>query len=115
MSTAAELIAQADALLESVDPAAVDADLASLLASYRSVQGSPAAWITARAVVRCADRLGVVPDAGAGAKALDAMTAAELKDELERRNEGRDEDARIVPESTKKADLLAALAADDNA
>lgn len=124
-ATPAELVDQADALLESVDPAKVDPDLASLLADYRTRKdaGNPALWIVARAVVRCADRVGVeLPAVGAdgaggtgGPKAIGEMTAAELKAEVERRNEGRDEDARIVPDGTKKADLLTALVADDAA
>jgi hypothetical protein len=38
---------------------------------------------------------------------------ADLKAEVERRNEGRDEADLIAPEGTKKADLIAALEADD--
>lgn len=38
---------------------------------------------------------------------------ADLLAEIDRRNEGRDEDSLIVPASQRKSDLLAALAADD--
>lgn len=53
------------------------------------------------------DRLGGAPSRDAG------LTKAEMLAEIERRNEGRDEDDRIVPLSQKNADLKAALAADD--
>lgn len=42
-------------------------------------------------------------------------TAAELKAEIEARNAARSEDLHIVPASGKKADLIAALEADDEA
>lgn len=42
-------------------------------------------------------------------------TAAELKAEIEARNAQRTEDSQIVPASGKKADLVAAIAADDAA
>jgi len=41
------------------------------------------------------------------------LTIPKLKAEIDARNEGREEDAMIVPESDKKADLVAALEADD--
>lgn len=44
--------------------------------------------------------------------AYDDMTVAELKDEIRGRNEGRDEDDRILLTGSK-ADLVAALEADD--
>ncbi len=40
-------------------------------------------------------------------------TKAELLAEVEKRNEGREDDAKIVPASEKNADLEAALKADD--
>lgn len=39
----------------------------------------------------------------------------ELNAEIDARNEEKDEDEQIVPESSKKADLIAALVADDEA
>lgn len=42
------------------------------------------------------------------------MKVAELRAEIERRNEGRDE-ADLLPSDGKKADLAAALQADDTA
>lgn len=44
-----------------------------------------------------------------------AMTAGELRAEIARRNEAREDDERIVPEGRKNADLVAALEADDAA
>lgn len=45
-----------------------------------------------------------------------AMTVAQLKQDIDARNEAREEDApEIVPDGTKKADLIAALEADDAA
>lgn len=41
------------------------------------------------------------------------LTVAELRDEIEQRNEGRDE-GDLIPSDGKKADLVAALEADDN-
>lgn len=43
-----------------------------------------------------------------------SQTAAELKAEIDRRNEGREEDA-LISKTGKKADLIAALEADDAA
>lgn len=40
-------------------------------------------------------------------------TVARLKEEINRRNEDRDEDDEIVPDGTNKPDLVAALEADD--
>ena len=48
-------------------------------------------------------------------KGLSDLTVAELKAEVEKRNEGREDDAKIAPESQKKDDLVAALEADDKA
>lgn len=41
------------------------------------------------------------------------LKVAELKAEIELRNEDREDDDKIVPESDKKVDLIAALEADD--
>lgn len=45
---------------------------------------------------------------------LEAMTKAELSDEIDRRNAERSEDDQIKPEGPNKPDLLKALQADDN-
>lgn len=52
-------------------------------------------------------------DAGAPAKPKEP-TVDELKAEIDRRNEGREEDAKLSKDG-KKADLVATLAADDAA
>lgn len=44
----------------------------------------------------------------------DAMKVDDLKAAIDERNEGRDESDVIVPDGTRKADLIAALVADDN-
>ena len=49
----------------------------------------------------------------AGSKGYDGLKVDELKAEIERRNEGRD-DADLLSSDGKKADLIAALEADDN-
>lgn len=43
----------------------------------------------------------------------EAMKVAELRDEIERRNDGRDEDD-LIPSDGKKADLVDALISDDS-
>ena len=48
-----------------------------------------------------------------GAPSLEDRTVVELKDEIARRNEGRDE-ADQISASGNKSDLIAAIAADDN-
>lgn len=53
-------------------------------------------------------------DSSPAAEGYEAMTVPKLKAEIERRNEGRDE-PRLVPTEGKKADLIAALEADDAA
>lgn len=47
------------------------------------------------------------------APGLDDLTVPELKDEIARRNQGRDE-ADQIPTQGNKPDLIAAIAADDN-
>jgi hypothetical protein len=42
----------------------------------------------------------------------DALTVADLKAEIEKRNEGRDDDTKVSADG-KKVDLVAALVADD--
>jgi hypothetical protein len=109
---AQDVIEQADAFVASASVDELHVDLQSLIASYKSRRDDEdqrGARAFAQAIVRRAVREGYEP----GAKSLADMTAAELKAEVERRNEGRDEADRIVPEGTKKADLLAALVADD--
>lgn len=45
----------------------------------------------------------------------DSLTVDDLRSEVARRNEGRDEAARLIaPSGAKKADLRKALEADDN-
>lgn len=51
---------------------------------------------------------------GASTTGYSAMNVADLKAEIGRRNEGRD-DADLIPVEGKKADLIAALEADDAA
>jgi hypothetical protein len=46
-------------------------------------------------------------------KSLDDFTKAELEAEIEKRNEGREDDVKVVPAGSNKPDLLAALKADD--
>lgn len=41
------------------------------------------------------------------------LKVADLKAEVEKRNTDREDDAKVSPESDKKADLIAALVADD--
>lgn len=45
----------------------------------------------------------------------DTQSVADLKAEVERRNADREDDGKVVPASAKKADLVAALVADDEA
>ena len=52
--------------------------------------------------------------AGASSGGYAAMKVADLQAEAERRNEGRDE-SELIPTEGKKADLVAALEADDAA
>lgn len=53
--------------------------------------------------------------AAAAAEGYGGWKVAELKAEVERRNEGRAEDSLILPEGKTRADLIAALEADDEA
>lgn len=45
----------------------------------------------------------------------DDLKVPDLKAEIDRRNEGREDDAKVKPDSDKKADLIAALEVDDAA
>lgn len=54
----------------------------------------------------------LVDDAANGVDGYSAMKVADLKAEIERRNEGRDEADRL-PDDGRKADLIAVLEADD--
>ena len=51
-------------------------------------------------------------DEGGSQPAWDDLTVDELKDEIRRRNDGRDDDSRLVLTGTK-AELVAQLDADD--
>ncbi|MEU7677874.1 SAP domain-containing protein, partial [Micromonospora taraxaci] len=51
-------------------------------------------------------------DPGPAAEGYEAMKVADLKAEIERRNQGRDEAGRVSSEG-RKPDLIAALKADD--
>lgn len=53
-----------------------------------------------------------VPPKLAQAPTYEERTVADLKDEIARRNQGREE-ADLIPTSGNKPDLIAALAADD--
>ena len=53
-------------------------------------------------------------DSGTTAEGYEALKVADLKAEIERRNDGREESDRLSGEG-KKADLIAALQADDDA
>lgn len=54
-----------------------------------------------------------VPPVLKSAPALEDLTIPELKDEIARRNAGRDESTQI-PTQGNKPDLIAAISADDN-
>lgn len=110
MATFQEYLEQADALLES--DAELSVDVQSLAATYRSRRDSDdtrAAGLFARALVNRAAREGHTVEAER------AWTVQELKDEIAARNDGRDEADQIRPKSQRKADLEAAIDADDAA
>ena len=52
-------------------------------------------------------------DDSGGEDGYESMTVADLRAEIESRNEGREEED-LIPSDGKKADLVAALAADDD-
>lgn len=57
----------------------------------------------------------VVDAAAAPPTGYAALTSADLRAEIARRNDARDEESRIVPDGRKNVDLVAALEADDAA
>lgn len=108
MTAAETYLAQADDLVSS-DLSEAHLDVQSLAATFKARRKAkdPKAAIFARALVKRAVGTGLE------VKAAKPSTIPELKAEIERRNEGREEADLIVPEGTRKADLEAALAADD--
>lgn len=112
--SAEKLIQDADAYLKTVDVADLHPDVQSLVATYKSHQKAKdrrGQVAFAKAIVRRARAAGYDPD---GAKAVKDMTVAELKAEIDRRNEGR-EDAAKLSKTGSKDELVAALEADDSA
>jgi len=107
MTTRHTLYDQADALIDSVDAEDMSPDLRSLVGAYqpRRDEEDPRALPFAKAIVRRAEREGLT---AAPERSMD-----ELRAEIASRNEGRDEADQVKPEGRKKADLEAALAADD--
>lgn len=90
--------------------AATDADAPDPMARYRAFDGAIAREPADGSTAGDADgdgESGDVPDYA-------GMKVTELRDLIEARNEGRDDDARIS-DAGHKADLVAALTADDNA
>ena len=109
--TPEQALKQADAFVESTSYDDVHPDIAGLMAGYkyrRDGGDERGAYVFARSLLKRAARAGL--DVG---DPVAELTVAELKDEIARRNEGRAEDEQIRPEGSKKADLQAALAADD--
>lgn len=104
-----DVLDRADALASS-DLSEAHVDIQSLAASYRARRESGderAAFIHGRSLLRRAAR------AGMDVSGSEELTVDELKAEIKRRNEGRDDDAKIKPASQRKADLQAALREDD--
>ena len=57
---------------------------------------------------------GDAPDAGESESGdYESLTKAQLAEEIEKRNEGRDDETKVSPSGTNKADLVAALVVDD--
>jgi len=54
-----------------------------------------------------------LPDTATGDEPFKGVTIPDLTAEIEKRNQGRDEDKKIAPKGTKREDLVAALVADD--
>lgn len=110
--SAEKLIEQADAYIKSVDVNDLHPDVQSLVATYRArtkAEDKRGMVAFARAIVRRAKLSGHDP----ASKAIADMLLDELRAEIDRRNEGRADADLIVPDGTKKAELLAALEADD--
>lgn len=108
-----KLIEQADAFIDAADVDSLHVDIQSLIATYKSRRADEderGARAFAQAILRRAAREGHAIEPAAK---LADLKVDELRAEVERRNEGRDEADQIVPEGTKKADLVAALEADD--
>lgn len=82
------------------------------MADVKLVRGT-IGGVTVQTSERIAERLGGrFEPAGPAAEGYEAMKVADLKAEIERRNEGRDEAGRVSAEG-RKPDLVAALKADD--
>lgn len=117
----AKVIAWADAIADLDElPEGASVDLQSYVATYRAKRAAGdkrAATAYARAVVNRARRDGVEVEAQAPSSSSGSAgrgpTKADLEAEIERRNKDREEAARIVPAGSTKADLQAALDADD--
>lgn len=101
-------VEQADALLDDVKLSDLSIDVQSYAATYvakRDEGDTRAATAWARALVRRAAR--------EGHSAKVERSAAELKAEIDRRNEDREEGDQIKPDGRSKAAMQAALDADD--
>lgn len=103
-----ELVEQADAIVKSVKVDDMSLDLQSLVAEFKRRQKNEdarGAFAFAKAIVRRSEREGLT--------AAEELSAADLRAEIDRRNEGRDEADLIKPDGRSKAAMQAALAADD--
>ena len=103
-----ELIEKADELLTSADEEDMSPHLRSLVVSYkrrRDAEETRAAATFAKALLVRAEREGLV--------VAKEATIADLRAAIASRNEGRDEADLIKPAGRSKADLQAALDADD--
>lgn len=108
MTSAEDYADRADKIADATDHSGYSPDLRSLVNAYlprREAGETRAAAAFARAIVRRAEREGAVE--------AEELSAADLKAEIDRRNEGRDDDAKIKPEGRSKAAMQAALKADD--
>lgn len=65
------------------------------------------------AVSQVGDHIVSADDDNGGEGGYESMTVADLRAEIESRNEGREEED-LIPSDGKKADLVAALSADDD-
>lgn len=110
--SAEKLIEQAEAYIDASDLSDLHPDVQSLVATYEAkakAEDKRGQVAFARAIVRRARAAGYDFDGG---KSIQDMTKAELQAEIDRRNEGREDDAKLS-RSGNKDDLLAALEADD--
>lgn len=106
--SAEELLERADKIVDGLKADQGSPDLKSLVVAYkrrRDAEEDRAAAAFAKAVVLRAEREGLAP--------AEDLSAADLKAEIDRRNEGRDEADLIKPDGRSKAAMSAALAADD--